>query len=90
MQARAGYNAGMQYTIRNIPNRVDKALRAEASRRGTSLNEAARTALARGLGLDGDHLPKRDLTGIAGSWKPDPKFDQVIREFDRVDDEDWR
>lgn len=80
----------MQYTIRNIPKRVDRALRAEASRRGTSLNEAARAALARGLGIDGDQLPRRDLTGIAGSWKPDAKFEQVMREFGRVDDEDWR
>lgn len=41
----------MQYTIRQISPQVDRALRAEAKRTGKSLNEVARQALAKGIGV---------------------------------------
>ena len=39
----------MQYTIRNIPAEVDRALRKKAKAEGTSINQAALDALRRGV-----------------------------------------
>ena len=41
----------MQYTIRNVPESLDAALRQSARQKGKSLNEVAVEALARGAGL---------------------------------------
>ena len=48
----------MQYTIRNIPEEVDRAARLEAERSGLSLNEALIRALRFGLGVG----PTPDVT----------------------------
>ena len=57
----------MQYTIRNIPRQVDRALRAKAKVEGKSLNEAVVEALRQGLGLSGELGKQRDLSDLAGT-----------------------
>jgi hypothetical protein len=51
MNACNAYNVCMQYTIRNVPDYLDAALRVSAREQGKSLNEVAIKALARGFGL---------------------------------------
>ena len=80
----------MQYTLRNIPRAVDKALRELARRQGKSLNEVAIQALARACGVSGEDVRHRDLAGIAGSWVADPDFDEAIADQDRVDEALWK
>lgn len=80
----------MQYTIRNIPDPLDAALRRSARERGKSLNEVAVEALARGVGLTETNIRQRDLQDIAGSWRKDPEFDRAVTAQDRVDEELWR
>ena len=84
------YNRCMQYTIRNVPDYLDAALRDAAREYGKSLNEVAIEALARGAGLGDQQRRHRDLSGIAGSWKRDPAFDSAIAAQDTVDEEMWR
>jgi len=79
----------MQYTIRNIPDTVDAALRKAAQIQGKSLNEVAIEALARGTGLTGERLRQRDLGDIAGTWHEDPAFDRAIAAQDTIDKEIW-
>jgi plasmid stability protein len=84
------YNGCMQYTIRNIPDTLDEALRRRARERGKSLNEVAIEALARGAGVAGERRRQRDLRDIAGTWRKDPAFDSALAAQDTIDPEMWR
>ena len=84
------YNICMQYTIRNVPDTLDEALRRTARARGKSLNEVAVEALARGAGVTGETRRQRDLGDIAGTWRKDAAFDQAIASQDTIDEEMWK
>lgn len=79
-----------QYTIRNIPARLDAKLREAAVQYGTSLNSAAIDALSRGLDLEAVSVEHHDLDDLVGTWVQDPDFDKAMDEMDRVDAELWR
>lgn len=78
----------MQYTIRGIPAAIDSALRARAD--GKSLNEVAIAAMAEGAGLTAAPRKRRDLGGIAGTWKADKGLEAALAAQDRVDKDLWR
>jgi plasmid stability protein len=80
----------MQYTIRNIPPHVDEAIRRRARAEGRSLNDVAIAALERGMGVAEGRVVYRRLSGIAGTWEPDPERDRALAEQDEVDEEAWR
>lgn len=80
----------MQYTIRNVPRVVDKAIRQRARSRQQSLNQVAVEALADGLGLGKRDLPARDLSDVAGTWVEDPAIDAALAAQDRVNRADWK
>jgi plasmid stability protein len=80
----------MQYTIRNVPDTLDEALRRVARERGKSLNDVAIEALARGAGITGEQRRQRDLGDIAGTWRKDPAFDSAVAAQDTIDEEMWR
>lgn len=84
------YNRCMQYTIRKVPDSLDKALRRAARERGKSLNEVAIEALARGAGVTGERGRQRDLADIASTWRKDPAFDSARAAQDTIDEEKWR
>jgi len=80
----------MQYTIRNVPDILDEALRRAAREQGKSLNEVAIEALARGAGVSGQRGRQRDLSDIEGTWRQDPAFDRALAAQDTIDEEMWR
>ncbi|HTZ97273.1 MAG TPA: hypothetical protein VMB18_12795 [Terriglobales bacterium] len=80
----------MQYTIRNIPDLLDGALRRAARERGKSLNEIAIEAMARGAGITQESTRQRDLGDIAGTWRKDPAFDSALAAQDTIDEDMWR
>ena len=80
----------MQYTVRNVPKRLDAALRRAAREQGKSLNEVTIEALARGSGVSGERTRPRDLSDIAGSWREDPVFDSAVADQDVIQAELWR
>ncbi len=80
----------MRYTIRGIPERVDRALRERARAEGKSLNEAAIAALAEGAGVAGQRRKRRDLSDIAGTWHAEKAVDSALADQDRVDEDLWR
>ena len=84
------YNWRMQYTLRNIPEMLDSALRERAKASGKSLNEVALEALGRGLGLSQEALRHRDLSDLAGTWRKDPAFDRAIADQHAIDGELWK
>ena len=84
------YNKCMQYTIRNLPARLDEAIRKRAKEEGKSLNTVAVEALMEAFGLRGSAPSHRDLGSLAGSWVEDPALDEALREQRSIDDEMWR
>jgi hypothetical protein len=80
----------MQYTIRNVPETLDEALRRVARERGKSLNEVAIEALARGAGITQNRSRQRDLGDIAGTWRKDAMFDSALVAQDTIDEAMWR
>jgi hypothetical protein len=84
------YNAGMQYTVRNIPKSVDKALRQKAKQQGRSLNEELLHAIASWTGIGATPVKKRDLRHIAGTYVHDPGFEQAMRDQDTIHPDDWK
>jgi hypothetical protein len=79
-----------QYTIRNVPDAVDRALRRTARGQGQSLNRVARDALSRGAGVEGDATVFEDLDTLIGKWEDDPVFDAALADQDAVDETLWR
>ncbi len=79
----------MQYTLRNIPQAVDAALRKRAGEEHKSLNDVVIETLREGIGLGAQKLRRRDLSDLAGTWKPDAKFKQALAAQDQVDRDLW-
>lgn len=79
-----------QYTIRAVPDALDRAVRQRAKREAKSLNAVVVEALARGLELDPKPAEHTDLDHLIGTWEEDPDFDRAIADFERVDDDAWR
>jgi len=98
MQALIAYNAGMtrseskakQYTVRDIPLRVDEALRRKAKREGKSLNQVAVEALTLAAGRAEQPPTYHDLDDLAGTWVADPEFDAALEAQDQIDPELWK
>ena len=84
------YNICMQYTIRQIPQSIDAALRRRAREQGKSLNEVTIQALARGAGLGENRGRQRDLADIVGTWRNDRAFDRALAAQDAIDKELWK
>ena len=80
----------MQYTIRNIPKPVDRALCAKGRKERKSLNQVIVEAMQDGLGLNPKPVKYRDLEWFAGTWVEDPEFDLAIAEQDQVHPDDWK
>ena len=80
----------MQYTLRNVPEEVDRTLRERAHRERRSLNDVALEALRQGAGLARTPVRRRDLSDLAGSWVEDPETDRALEQQRRIDDELWR
>jgi hypothetical protein len=77
----------IQYTIRGIPEEVDRALRRKATQRKVSLNQIIVEELTAGT----TGVRKRaDFRDIAGQWTPDPAFDEIIATLRQIDPEKWQ
>ena len=90
LNACIAYISCMQYTVRDIPESLDEALRRKAEEEGKSLNEAAKDALARGLGIESGGLPVRELDDIAGTWVKDAAAEAAFAAQDVVDEDLWK
>src|SRR5438445_305215 len=86
----AARRVSVQYTVRDVPAHVDRALRRRASEQGKSLNQLLRDALTKEAGGDPTSpILHHDLDLLAGIWDDDPEFDRALAEQDRVDEAMW-
>jgi plasmid stability protein len=79
----------VQYTIRGVPDFVDRALRARARKEKKSLNQVALEAIQQALDMDKSKV-HTDLDALIGTWVEDPEFDKIMAEQDQIDEESWR
>jgi radical SAM superfamily enzyme with C-terminal helix-hairpin-helix motif len=80
----------MQYTLRGIPEALDKAIRRRAQTEGKSLNDVTVEALADGLGFGKESVVYRDLSDIVGTWKREPSVEAALAAQDVVDKALWK
>lgn len=78
-----------QYTIRNVPSVVDRALRRRAARQAKSLNEVAVEALALGAGVEREANEHHDVDFLFESWVEDPAVDRALADQRAVDKDLW-
>ena len=81
---------GVQYTIRSVPEPLDRAVRDRAGRGGKSINAVVVEALARGLDPPSAPAHHTDLDHLIGTWQEDPAFDRAVAEFERIDAGAWQ
>ena len=76
----------MQYTIRQIPQSVDRALRARAKSQGKSLNETTVEVLREAM-LSDRGTRHHDLSDLVGSMTPQDAraVEQSVAEADKAD-----
>lgn len=79
-----------QYTIRSVPDHVDRALRRRARQEHKSLNQVILETLEQAVSVEEPPKVYDDLDFMFGSWVEDPEFDKVIEEFERIDEEMWQ
>jgi hypothetical protein len=80
----------IQYTLRQVPEALDAALRARSKQDRKSLNQTALDLLSEGLHLRGDRLRHRDLDFMFGSWVEDAAFDAAVDAQHQIDAELWK
>lgn len=78
-----------QYTIRQVPSSVDRALRRKAKERKISLNALVLHALEVEAGVTAEPRENRDLDDFFGSWVADAEVERALAEQRRVDPRDW-
>lgn len=78
-----------QYTLRNVPTDVDRALRRTAREEGKSLNRVALESLGRAVGI-AEPRKRRDLSDLVGTWIADPETAAALEDQRRIDPEAWR
>ncbi|MBM3725590.1 MAG: hypothetical protein FJW40_09220 [Acidobacteria bacterium] len=78
---------GIQYTVRGIPEEVDRALRRKAAQRKLSLNQIILEELSAGMTVARKRVDFRD---IAGQWTPDAAFDEAMSAQRQIDPDKWR
>lgn len=78
------YMSSIQYTIRNIPEPVDKALRSVARKKGVSFNSTVVEALEMAVGANGRQTRNTDFDWIIGSGLKDDSFDESMQWLNKL------
>lgn len=78
-------------TIHNLDNTLAKLLKEEADQNETSLNQTIKRLLQQSLGVS-KQLKKHDFSEFRGVWnrKEFDEFENSIKDFERIDSQDWR
>src|SRR5260221_11980977 len=79
----------VQFTVRQVPVQVEKALKRKAATAGKSLNGVLLEALSREAGIERE-ISFDDLDSLAGRWEEDPGFDDAIRAQHEIDADLWK
>ena len=78
----------MTLVLRDIPEDVERALRAKAQAEGKTPEQVAIEAIAATTSPTGKE--KNDFSAVVGTWVEDPIFDEIGREHERIDPDLWK
>jgi hypothetical protein len=77
----------VQYTVRGVPDEVDRELRKKAAQRKQSVNQVIIDELTRAtIG----RVQKADFSDLVGRWTPDPGFDEIVASQRQIDWDMWK
>lgn len=81
-----------QMTVRQVPDAVEKGIRARTRKTGCSLNRAMIDLMEEALQIRPTEKKKRDISRIAGQWSTEEcvAFDRNTLVFERIDEETWK
>jgi len=81
-----------QYTLRNVPPHVDRALRKIAASQEQSLNQLILDTLELLVGTTQvvESPVFHDLDSLIGSWVEDSDFDESLLAQGKIDSEMWK
>lgn len=79
-----------QYTLRNVPETLDLAIREASRRQGKSLNQVTLEALFRAFGLSDTPVQRRDLSDIVGTWEEDPAVERALEDQRKIEADLWQ
>jgi hypothetical protein len=87
MKLQLAFEQSVQYTVRGVPQEVDRALRTKAAQLKISLNQVVVNELTRAtIG----RARKADFSNLVGQWTPDSEFDDVIASQRQIDWDKWK
>jgi len=80
-----------QITLRNIPQALERELRARAKKSKQSLNRTITGLLSEALGVPGTGMKKRDLSDLGGTWTQEQaaEFERATAVFETIDPDVW-
>ena len=78
-----------QYTIRKVPEYIDRIARDESKKKHSSLNSVLLEALSKGLDAD-KQIEYHDMDDLAGTWVTDPEIDAALAAFSEIDEYLWK
>lgn len=79
--------SNIQYTVRGIPQEVDRALRKKAAQRQSSLNQIIVEEL---IAVTTGVRERADFRDVVGQWTPDPAFDEIIATQRQIEPDKWK
>jgi hypothetical protein len=79
----------VQYTLRHVPKRLDRALRQRRKKAGGTLNQIAIETLERGLKDIPQYGNFHDLDSLSGTWQEDKAFDAIIEANHQIEKKLW-
>lgn len=79
----------IQYTIRRIPDYIDKIVRDQSKKKHKSLNSVLLEALSKGLNAD-NQVEYHDMDDLAGTWVADSGIDSALESFSKIDKNLWK
>lgn len=87
-----------QLTLRGFDAELERRIRDLAKREGISLNQAALRLLRKGAGLtrpekgESNETIGHALDAVIGTWNEEEalEFKEAVRDFERVDDDQWQ
>lgn len=78
-----------QYTIRGIPDYIDRIAREQTRKLHKSLNSVLLDALQKGLDTE-QSISYNDMDDLIGSWAADPGTDEALESFSKIDEDLWK
>ena len=83
-----------QITIRKVDDVLAERIRESAKTTGESMNSLLLRLLRRqflpDLDPSGEPAPRNDLRKYRKGWIEDPQCEEALRDFDRIDEDDWK